>query len=129
MFLLMIQGKSAGFRAKNVKVSGHLPGGTHYLYYFKVLQYLHLKPYVNISIDSQAIFSYKSSMRHIRHRLQWNTITCTRRQHESFRRILHALHRRAYQYTTQPVTETHIMMWQGNRLIFEAHVYDLEEEE
>lgn len=28
-----------------------------------------------------------------------------------------------------PVKETHIMMWQGDRLIFEAHVYDLVEEE
>jgi hypothetical protein len=28
MLLLKIEGKSAGFRAKNVQVSGHLPAGT-----------------------------------------------------------------------------------------------------
>jgi len=94
------------------------------------LQYLHQKRYVNISIAYQSIFVYKFPMRHIRHKIQWDTITSTRRQHDAFRRILHALHQHAYHVPAiVPIHETHIMMWQGDRLVFEAHVYDLVEEE
>jgi hypothetical protein len=68
-------------------------------------------------------------MRHLQHKIQWSTLTCTRREHSAFRRILHALHRSAYKQARVPVKETHILMWQGDRLVFEAHVYDLIEEE
>jgi hypothetical protein len=69
-------------------------------------------------------------MRHLQHKIQWSTLTGTRREHDAFRRILHALHRSMYkQSAIVPIHETHIMMWQGDRLVFEAHVYDLMEEE
>jgi hypothetical protein len=105
-------------------------GATHYLRNISTLQYFHFKSYLKLSIDYQAIFSYKLSMRHLQHTIQWDTITSTRRGHDTFRRILHALHCSVYQQSAiVPVHETHIMMWQGDRLVFEAHVYDLVEEE